>query len=52
MSAKSRGVIERSLSSFVDALQHTFDAEELAKNQEVSGQLHHLVEAPRAQPGP
>ena len=31
MSAKSRGVIERSLSSFVDALQHTFDAEEIAK---------------------
>jgi cobalt/nickel transport system permease protein len=33
MSAKSRGVIERSLSSFVDALQHTFDAEELAKKK-------------------
>ena len=33
MSAKSRGVIERSLSSFVDALQHTFDAEEIAKKK-------------------
>lgn len=33
MSAKSRGVIERSLSSFVDALQHTFDAEEIAKQK-------------------
>ncbi len=33
MSAKSRGVVERSLSSFVDALQHTFDAEELAKKK-------------------
>ncbi len=31
MSAKSRGIIERSLSSFVVALQHTFDAEEIAK---------------------
>ena len=31
MSAKSRGIIERSLSSFVDALQHTFDAEEITK---------------------
>ncbi len=31
MSAASRGVIERSLSSFVDALQHTFDAAELAR---------------------
>ena len=31
MSAKSRGVVERSLASFVDALQHTFDAEQLAK---------------------
>jgi cobalt/nickel transport system permease protein len=31
MSAKSRSVVERSLSSFVDALQHTFEAEELAK---------------------
>ena len=33
MSAKSRGVIERSLSSFVDVLQHTFDAEEIAKKK-------------------
>jgi cobalt ECF transporter T component CbiQ len=33
VSAKSRGVIERSLSSFVDALQHTFDAEEIAKKK-------------------
>ena len=33
MSARSRGMIERSLSSFVDALQHTFDAEELAKKK-------------------
>jgi cobalt ECF transporter T component CbiQ len=33
MSAKSRGVIERSLSSFVDALQHNFDAEEIAKKK-------------------
>jgi cobalt/nickel transport system permease protein len=33
VSAKSRGVIERSLSSFVDALQHAFDAEELAKKK-------------------
>src|SRR6266849_6231132 len=33
MSTKSRGVVERSLSSFVDALQHTFDAEELAKKK-------------------
>ena len=31
MSVKSRRVVERSLSSFVDALQHTFEAEELAK---------------------
>ena len=31
MSAKSRGIIERSLSSFDVALQHTFDAEEIAK---------------------
>jgi len=31
MSAKSRGPVERSLSTFVDALRHTFDAEELAK---------------------
>lgn len=27
----SRGVVERSLASFVDALEHAFDAEELAK---------------------
>ena len=33
MSARSRGVVERNLSSFVDALQHTFDAEELAKKK-------------------
>src|ERR1700693_5671402 len=33
MSARSRGVVERSLSSFVDALQHAFDAEELAKKK-------------------
>jgi cobalt/nickel transport system permease protein len=33
MTAKSRGVVERSLSSFADALQHTFDAEELAKKR-------------------
>jgi cobalt/nickel transport system permease protein len=33
MSSKSRGAVERSLSSFVDALQHTFDAEELAKKK-------------------
>ena len=33
MSARSRGVVERNLSSFVDALQHTFDAEELAKEK-------------------
>ena len=33
MSANSRGVIERSLSSFVDALQHAFDAEEIAKKK-------------------
>jgi cobalt/nickel transport system permease protein len=31
MSAKSRSVVERSLSSVVDTLQHTFEAEELAK---------------------
>jgi cobalt ECF transporter T component CbiQ len=31
MSARSRGVVERSLATFVDALQHTFEAEELAK---------------------
>lgn len=31
MSARSRGVVERSLSTFVNALQHTFEAEELAK---------------------
>lgn len=30
---KSRGVIERSLASFVDALQHAFYAEELAKKR-------------------
>jgi cobalt/nickel transport system permease protein len=33
MSANSRGVIERSLSSFVDVLQHAFDAEEIAKKK-------------------
>jgi cobalt/nickel transport system permease protein len=33
MSAKSRGPVERSVSSFVDALQHTFDAEEFAKKK-------------------
>ncbi len=33
MSAKSRGFVERSLSSFVDALQHTFEAEEVAKQK-------------------
>lgn len=33
MSAKSRGVVERSLSSFVDALQFTFDSERLAKEK-------------------
>ncbi len=33
MSARSRGVVERNLSSFVDALQNTFDAEELAKKK-------------------
>jgi cobalt/nickel transport system permease protein len=31
MSARSRGVVERSLATFVDALQHSFEAEELAK---------------------
>ena len=30
----STGVVERNLSSFVDALQHTFDAEELATEKE------------------
>jgi cobalt/nickel transport system permease protein len=30
---RSRGVVERSLSSFVDALQHAFYAEELAKKR-------------------
>lgn len=33
MSANSRGVIERSLSSFIDALQHAFDAEEIANKK-------------------
>ena len=34
MSAKSRGSVERGASpSFVDALQHTFDAEEFAKKK-------------------
>jgi cobalt ECF transporter T component CbiQ len=33
MSAKSRGPVERSISSFVDALRHTFDAEEFAKKK-------------------
>jgi cobalt/nickel transport system permease protein len=33
MSAKSRGVVERSLSSFVDILQHTFEAEAVAKKK-------------------
>jgi cobalt/nickel transport system permease protein len=33
MSARSRGVVERSLSSFVTALQQSFDAEELAKKK-------------------
>jgi cobalt/nickel transport system permease protein len=33
MSPKSRGVVERSLSSFVDALQFTFDSERLAKEK-------------------
>ncbi len=33
MSSKSRGVVERSLSSFVGALQHSFDADELAKKR-------------------
>src|ERR1044071_727395 len=31
MSAKSRGVVERSLASFVDTLQHSFESEEIAK---------------------
>lgn len=31
MSARSRGVVERSLATFVNALQHTFEAEQLAK---------------------
>ena len=33
MSTKSRGPVERSLSTFVDALRRTFDAEELAKKK-------------------
>jgi cobalt/nickel transport system permease protein len=33
MSAKARGVVERSLGSFVDGLQHTFEAEEVAKKR-------------------
>jgi cobalt/nickel transport system permease protein len=33
VSAKSRGVIERSLASFVDALHHTFEAEQLAQKK-------------------
>ena len=33
MSARSRGVVERTLSSFVEAMSHTFDAEELAKKR-------------------
>ena len=31
MSARSRGVVERSLASFVEALRYSFDAEEIAK---------------------
>ncbi|HEX3352663.1 MAG TPA: cobalt ECF transporter T component CbiQ [Terriglobales bacterium] len=31
MNARSRGVVERSLASFVDALRHSFEAEEIAK---------------------
>lgn len=31
MNARSRGVVERSLASFVDALRHTLDADEIAK---------------------
>ena len=30
---KSRGVVERSLTSFVDALEHAFYAEELANKK-------------------
>ena len=33
MSAKARGVVERSLASFVDGLQRTFEAEEVAKKK-------------------
>jgi cobalt/nickel transport system permease protein len=33
MSAKARGVVECSLGSFVDGLQHTFEAEEVAKKR-------------------
>jgi cobalt/nickel transport system permease protein len=33
VSAKSRGVVESSLSSFVDVLQRSFDAEQLAKKK-------------------
>jgi cobalt/nickel transport system permease protein len=33
MSTKSRGPVERSLSTFVDAFRRTFDAEELAKKK-------------------
>jgi len=33
MSARARGVVERSLSSFVDALRHTFEAGKLAKRR-------------------
>ena len=31
MSPKSRGVVERSLASFVETLQHSFESEEVAK---------------------
>lgn len=33
MTARSRGVVERTLSSFVEAMSHTFDAEDLAKKR-------------------
>jgi cobalt/nickel transport system permease protein len=33
MSVKARGVVERSLGSFVDGLKHTFEAEEVAKKR-------------------